>query len=87
MSDSTPSDWTPEQRALFSRLFRHMADNQAVLTHTEAAPIHPDHWCTIAWNAAWMATHMAGPNGDSPLEHVDEHGNTLAIEVPLGAAS
>lgn len=87
MSHTTPTDWTPEQRVLFSRLFRHMADNQAVLTHSEAGPMPMDHWYTIAWNAAWMAAHMAGPNRESPLQHVDADGVTMAIEVLAGAAS
>lgn len=82
----TPEDWAPEQRALFTRLLRHMEQTQASFTHPKAAPIPAEHWSTIAWNAAWTAAHMIGEDAGR-LVHVDEDGNVLDEERGTEALS
>lgn len=78
----TPEDWTPAQQALFTRMLKHMEPNQRTFTHPKASPIPAEHWSTIAWNAAWTATHFAGD--DAELVHCDEDGNVLSRESTDG---
>jgi hypothetical protein len=81
--DDTPDDWTLAQNVVFSRLFRHMIGNQAVFTHPDAAEIEPDHWRTVCWNASWMAASFINME-QVPFTHVDDDGNILGAEVPVG---
>lgn len=50
-----PEDWTDEQRAMFSRVFRFMMGNQYAFCHPGMAEVAPEHWKTLSNNAAWAA--------------------------------
>lgn len=56
-----------------------MDANPAVFTHPMAPPMHPDHWSTIAHNAAWMAADMLAGSAE-PYRHVDHRGRVVGVE-------
>lgn len=83
MSD-TPEEWSPAQRELFRRLYRHMVEAQHMFVHPGAAQVSPDHLNTVAWNAAWIAAVMIDP--DAPLvAHLAPGGEGFICETPPGA--
>lgn len=79
---ATPDEWSDAQRALFSRMFRHMNEQQAMFTHPDATTVESDHWQTTCWNAAWVATVMSASEEGAFMVHVaaEDHSEVLAIE-------
>lgn len=47
--------WDDRQRSMFNMMNEFLLDHQEIMNHPEAPVLHPKHWDTIAWNAAWMA--------------------------------
>jgi hypothetical protein len=82
----TPDEWDDEQRALFSRLYRHMEANPGAFQHPSARPVPTEHWLTTCWNAAWCAANWRNPAAP-PLVHVNDDGEEIGAEVPIGAMS
>lgn len=79
--DNVPDEWTEKQRELFSRLYRFFQANPQAVVHPEMGDIDPEHWHTLAWNAAYFAAHAAF-DGD-PLCVMDEDTEeVVAMEVP-----
>lgn len=79
--DETPDNWTPLQRALFVRLYRHMVSNQEAFKHPRAPMLDAGLWVTTCWNAAWMAaTWCLDPDGHPAAVHV-EGDNVIAMET------
>jgi hypothetical protein len=79
MSADIPSDWTSEQRALFSRLHKLMTESQSVFMHPDAVRLSDEHWSTVALNAAWTAAEMIGSD-DKIVFRDRETGEVLATE-------
>lgn len=47
--------WSPAARTIFNRVYDFMMDNQWAMLHPKQPTLKPDHYKTIAWNAAWIA--------------------------------
>lgn len=77
----TPDDWTPEQNAMFSRMFRHMLEAQPMFTHPDAPRVADEHWETTCWNAAWFAV-ACGEDAGTWVHLDSESGDVLAVETP-----
>jgi hypothetical protein len=76
-----PEDWSPEQKALFTRLLVHMLRCQDVFVHPEAPFVESAHWQTTAFNAAWTAALFMNPD-TLPLEHITaETGEIFSVEL------
>jgi hypothetical protein len=75
----TPEEWTAEKKVLFTRMYRHMVNNQDVFKHPGAPRLSDEHWNTVAWNVAWVGAEFSDPSFGM-IEHVDEDGNILAVE-------
>lgn len=58
MDKNLPDDWTEEQNAIFTRVYKFLIANAAAVQHPRAAPVAVEHWQTIAHNAAWVAAEL-----------------------------
>lgn len=47
--------WSLAARESFNRTYDFLYCNQKLVTHPKMTEIKPEHWKTIAWNAAWIA--------------------------------
>lgn len=49
------SKWSKEAKAIFNDCYDFFFNNQGLVMHPKAHELKPDHWKTVAWNAAWIA--------------------------------
>lgn len=59
--------WSKAAKNVYRGLKRYMLDNPKLFKHPKAEPIPKAHWCTIAYNAAWIAADIVdniGPRKD-----------------------
>lgn len=55
----TPDDWTPEQTALFQRIYSFMVKNPLAFVHPNTPLIAPELWETTCFNSAYLAAEFS----------------------------
>lgn len=77
-----PDDWTPEQFAVFSRVYDFLICNQCGVSHPQAVAISSRHWQTICHNAAYVAAEMIECETLNVLDN--ETGELIAASPCIG---
>lgn len=52
-------NWPDICQRIFNNTYEQMVLNQPLFLHPKAAASRPEHWTTVAWNAAWTAADAA----------------------------
>jgi hypothetical protein len=48
--------WSKDAQKVFNRSYHFYINNKRVMVHPECPEISQNHWRTIAWNSAWIAS-------------------------------
>ena len=50
--------WNIQERELFNSLYSFSKINYWIFSHPKAKVLGKEHWDTVAWNHAWMASDL-----------------------------